>query len=134
MIPPHTIQHSNELVHAGSGGGSNRHAPKLLLRSPDGKMQVFSSASIPGVCRVLHEDYKKNGKWSHSVWTLQLAPGVQAWTNAGGTLRELSGADDTSLRYLEAKTWADVPPSLRPIVRLIRAKTTERLDANEQPV
>lgn len=35
---------------------------------------AFRGSSIPG-CRVMREQYEKNGKWSHSTWECELAEG-----------------------------------------------------------
>lgn len=128
------VKHSDEQVWAGTGGAATRHRPKLVFVTQAGAIHDFQGASIPGIARVAHEDYKKNGKWSFTSWTLQLAPGVAAWTNEGGTLRELSGASDARLKYHALSSWEEVPADLHFIVRHFLPKTTARLDENARPV
>lgn len=129
-----TIDWNDELVHAGTGGGSNRHRGSLTLQAPDGAMIAFAGASIPGLCRVLNEKYNKNGKWSFSAWTLKLAPDVKAWTGKGGTLRDLSEQSDVRIRYHGVNAWSEVPEEIRPVFRVVLQKTSARLDENGKPV
>lgn len=128
-----TITHKDELVYAGTGGGSNRHRPVLHLEK-DGQFHEFKGASIPGVCRVIRDDYKKNGKWSFSTWTIQLADGVQAWTNAGGRVADLSGLCALTSPLTMAATWADVPEPLRRVVRSIYPNNAQRLNEADAPI
>lgn len=128
-----TITYRDELVYAGTGGGSNRHRPALDLEK-DGVFHEFKGASIPGICRVVRDEYKKNGKWSYTTWTLQLAEGVHAWTNAGGRLADLGGLCTLTAPLTLAATWADVPEPLHRVVRGAYPRTTQRLDEADKPI
>ena len=128
-----TISHDDELTYAGTGGGSNRHRAFLHLEK-DGVFHPFDGKSLPGVCRVVGDNYKKNGKWSYTAWTLQLADGVVAWTNRGGALRDLSGLVPERASYVNAKTWADVPAPLVRVLRALCPNASARLDEADKPV
>jgi len=71
-------------------GHRNRGAWLLLIHA--NRVTVFSGASISGVVAVVSSGYTKNGKWSHTAYVLEVAPGVR--TIAGhdgwedGTFRE----------------------------------------------
>lgn len=55
-----------------SGG---RH-PRLYLVK-NGKVEKFVGQNISDFCAVAAEQYKKNGKWSNTTYSLELAPGVR---------------------------------------------------------
>jgi hypothetical protein len=46
-------------------GSRSRH-PRCFVVAPDGEVHWFNGSDIPGVVKVLGEDYHKNGKWSNS--------------------------------------------------------------------
>lgn len=62
------------------GSRSLRHM-NLLVASCDGQQVIFEFAgkSVPGVLTVIKDEYEKNGKWSHTTWTVELAEGVQSF-------------------------------------------------------
>jgi hypothetical protein len=129
------INFSDELVWAGNGGASNRERPLLWLQQGEAVVR-FTGDSIPGTVRVLRNDYVKNGKWSHSKWTLQLAGDVTAWVLAGGDMREYAreGEKPRVIAYRKALTWSDIPADLHRIFRVIATKTSARLDEADKPV
>jgi hypothetical protein len=135
------IRFTDELVYCGQGGGSNRHTPRLALVQPGKPPVLFEGRAVPGVVRIDASKYYKQGKWSYTDWTLTLAPGFEAWTQRGGTIRRLDvGGEDVareSRLYHDCLTWAElkeVSGASEDIIRLLVPKTAERLDANAQPV
>lgn len=41
-------------------------------------MARFEEANIPGFCAIAAQKHERNGKWSNTTYTLELAPGVRA--------------------------------------------------------
>jgi hypothetical protein len=60
-----------------NGRGARGRMPWLLFVK-SGKVIRFTGESIPGVVAVVGSDYVQNGKWSHTTYRLELAPGVRA--------------------------------------------------------
>lgn len=56
----------------------------LLVGEVAGQQVIFEfpGANIPGVATITDQSYEKNGKWSYSAWTVELAPNIQGfvWT------------------------------------------------------
>lgn len=137
---PQRIEYSDELVYAGTGGGSNRHVPTLLFYRPGEKPVEFTGSSIAGVCRVVRSEFHKNGKWSYTDYTIDVAQGWEAWMLKGAILgripRELEdkwnwySKGDATDRY-EVTSWAEVK-SPEPVVRFF--KFARQLDENALPV
>lgn len=50
--------------------------PRLYLAN-GGNLSKFSGQNIPGICVITAQKYTKNGKWSSTEWTLDLAPGIR---------------------------------------------------------
>lgn len=50
--------------------------PRLMVIDPTGAVTRFVGESIPGAASVLGGEYRKAGKWSHTVWRLRFAPGA----------------------------------------------------------
>ncbi|NCC41917.1 MAG: hypothetical protein EOM21_21405, partial [Gammaproteobacteria bacterium] len=123
------------------GPRSLSHLNLLLARVGEKDLIVeFRGESIPGVARVVKEDYTENGKWSHSTWQVELAEGI-----AGFTFSQ----DWETGRYLE-RTWGATFERFRQAVkaevsdeaieRFVRAyfrnsingrKAIEEMDASE---
>lgn len=122
---------SDELVWAGSGGGSNRHRPRLVFQAAAG-IVPFEGRSIPGVARVLTSEYCPNGKWSYTTYRLSLAPSVTAWTNAGGRIARLGRNGGLEARHLTR--WADAASVPQDVVRRLFPRLAARLDEADQPV
>lgn len=102
--------------------------PRLYLVK-GGEVRKFGKENIPGFCAVITAQYQKNGKWSNTDYTLDLAHGVRALE----FLSPLHGTwgDDLS-------SWGEVAERLalpvevcQMIVRAEYPKTGERLDQLE---
>lgn len=139
---PQRVEYSDELVWAGTGGGSNRHTPTLIFFNPlTGEKPVkFLGASIPSVCRVVREKYHKNGKWSYTEYVIDVAPGLEPWMLKAETLGRVIPASDTARTWYDPKTatnrynvtsWSEVK-SPEAVVRFF--KFARQLDENEMPV
>lgn len=76
----------------------------------------FAGESIPGVCQITSTSYTKNGKWSHSTWEVELAPGLRSfvwtqdwelgsgtWERAVADLQRKSGIPDLCPTAIRAK-------------------------------
>lgn len=68
---------SDQMGHRGRGAW-------LLLVDSEGHIHRFTGENILGVCAVVGTDYKKAGKWSHTTYRLELAPGVRAIAGRDG--------------------------------------------------
>ena len=110
----------------------------------NGEVHKFAGASIPGVVRVDHAEYKKDGKWSGTTYSLSLAQGARA----------ISGHDDFANCTLEGgvavalglepsavSTWAALAASMgadhasvEAWVRALSPKAAARLDAASAPI
>jgi hypothetical protein len=81
-----------------ANGIGHRGRSKHLILVKNNEMIQFKGESIPSVAVVLVSKYTRNGKWSHSEYTIELAPGVRSypiimgWET--GTLREALKAYD----------------------------------------
>lgn len=64
------------------GSRSLRHLNVIIASDSDDNSVVFpfEGKSIPGIIQVIREDYTKNGKWSHTTWTVEPANGVYCAT------------------------------------------------------
>jgi len=75
--------------------------PQLLVLS-EGKLEVFQGKSIPGKVVVTGSHYKKNGKWSGTIYQL------------------VAGKDTILIDYCRpfdgwGQTWRDLSRSLKPL-------------------
>lgn len=107
---------------------SGGRRPRLYL-AKGSEVRKFGGENIPDYCAVVTAQYQKNGKWSNTDYTLDLAPGVRALE----FLSPLHGTwgDDLS-------SWGEVAEHLglpvevaQTIVRAEYPKTGERLDQLE---
>lgn len=144
---PQRIEFSDELVYAGTGGGSNRHTPFLWFWFWDGLRAVkFAGKSIPGTCRVVRSEYHKNGKWSYTDYAIDAAVGVEAWLGKGGLFGRLMRPDEllesqrpggidrrTMVNWNTVERWEQVNAPIN-LVRAAMPKLSARLDENEAPV
>jgi len=94
----------------------------------------FDGASIPGVAQIVSTRSEKNGKWSYTEWTVELADGIQSF---------VWSQDWETSQYVNAGTWHQAVEDVRKISsipdldeiaieRFIRArlpKTAARLTA-----
>lgn len=64
------------------GSRSLKHINLLIASDGDENAVIwqFQGKSIPGIVKVVREDSTKNGKWSHTNWTVDPADGVQCAT------------------------------------------------------
>jgi hypothetical protein len=138
---PTQIKFDDELTHAGTGGGSNRHHPVLYFRRGAEPPVKFDGTSIPGICRVDRDSFHKNGKWSFTTWWISIADGVTAWRLSGSWIESVNdlvdGRPRVRLNRWEAISWAEVDAVgvPREVARAIAPKTlADRLDANAQPI
>ncbi len=63
-------------------GHRDRKAWALLITT--GRVLPFTGSSIPGMVAVLGTTYRKDGKWSHTTYRLELAAGVRLITGRDG--------------------------------------------------
>lgn len=73
---------ATEVVWNDQMGSRSRAAWCLLVKA--GEIRRFTGENIPGWAVVRHSQFKKNGKWSHTVWTLVLAEGVKSICGKNG--------------------------------------------------
>ena len=61
--------------------------PRCLVVDPVGGIHKFTGVDVPGVVRVLGQDYQKNGKWSNSTYRCASPAGSVpiAWMQDWGT-------------------------------------------------
>lgn len=74
-----------------------RHQNVFAAPAGDGAVLIqFTGESIPGVATIASEKFTKDGKWSHTTWTVDLADNVRwfQWDQDFGTGE-----------YLTSKTW-----------------------------
>jgi hypothetical protein len=55
----------------------SRGRQSILLLYTRNNVYMYKGGAIPGVCVTLTSDYTKDGKWSHTVFTIALAEGVR---------------------------------------------------------
>lgn len=116
-------------------GSRSRKAWLLLLKGE--QVLNFTVQSIPGVVVVRGTEYKKNGKWSHTTFRLELATGVRAISGYDGweTGKFVEGIRSAVNFSKPIDTWADVAnamgvsvPSAMQFLRSWRPKAAEALD------
>lgn len=92
-----TLRHCNDRV------GARGRLHKNLIVVPGEGIVKFAGESIPPRCTIVSVGYKKDGKWSHTSWTLELAPDTylvvfdQNWETG---------------KWFNAKTWSGAIDSL----------------------
>ena len=83
----------------------------LLVATVGGQVVMFEfpGKSIPGVCQVVSTRSEKNGKWSYTEWTVELADGIQSfvWTQ-----------DWKTSLYVNAGTWLRAIEDVRKVAKL----------------
>lgn len=124
-----TMTWSNEM------GSRGRKAWMLVIKEEN--VTTFAGDSIPGMIVVRGTDYRKNGKWSHTTYRLELAPGVRAVSGRDGweTGKFVEGLRSAVSGSGPIDTWADVAnalgvsvPSAMKFLRDWRPKAAEALD------
>lgn len=79
------------------GSRDLRHLNLLVCASSQQQaLLLFEGKTIPGVCTVERETYRKDGKWSHHLWECTLA---------GGCAHVVWGQGWDSALYVEGRTW-----------------------------
>ncbi len=119
--------------------GSRSRSPFLLFVKGDA-IVAFGGSDIAGVVVVRGTDYKKNGKWSHTTYRLQLADGIRHIAGMSGweTGRFVEGLA-SAVGCATPDTWADTAkalgisvPSAMEFLRAWRPKAATKLDEVEQ--
>jgi hypothetical protein len=118
--------------------GSRSRSAWAIVIGPGDELELFAGASVPGKVAVTGHDYTKNGKWSHSTYRLQLAPGVQflsghtGW-GTGTFVEGLAAATSQPTdRWPEVATALGVSlPVAQEFLRAWRPKAAEKLDRIE---
>jgi hypothetical protein len=122
-----------QIIYSDSIGSRGRRPWLLLVRGDE--VRAFTGADIPGWCAAGHSQYTKQGKWSHTTYTLAIADGVVAhpghdgWEE--GTFREGIGA----------QSWVDCAnklgvsvPSAQAFLREWRPRAAEWYDEADERV
>lgn len=78
------------------GSRSLRHVNLLLC--PGQGIVEFTGKDIPPVLRVVKEDYTRNGKWSHSTWTVEIQDDFELLAY---------GQDWEMGKFFPGKTWPE---------------------------
>lgn len=116
-------------------GSRSRRAWLLLVKGE--KIVNFTGQNIPGVVVIRGTDYRKNGKWSHTTFRLELAQGVQAISGRDGweTGRFVEGLHAAVGFDQPIDRWPDVAnalgvsvPSAMAFLREWRPAAAEALD------
>jgi hypothetical protein len=119
-------------------GSRSRSAWLLLIKN--GTVNVFQGETIRGICAIIGTDYKKQGKWSHTTYRLELAPGVRAVPGMDGweTGRFVEGLRDAVNYRQPIDRWAEVANALgvtlteaRRFLKEWRPKAAAKLDEVE---
>lgn len=119
-------------------GSRERSAWLLLVQGDD--VRRFTGGSIPGVCVVVGNDYRKDGKWSHNTHRLSLAPDVRAIPGHDGweTGRFTEGIGD-AVGAETPDTWPQLAeclgvsvPSAMAFLRAWKPQAAEALDQVER--
>jgi hypothetical protein len=115
---------------------------QILLVAGRGIVQ-FKGESIAPVCRVTDTTYTKDGKWSHTTWTVELADGCQLISHFQdfGTGKYFNSNDwigaveELLCRFGSGQTPADYGLTHDQVVRAIRTifpRSAAAIDAAEQ--
>lgn len=116
-------------------GSRGRGSWLLLIKGEE--VVVFKGGDLPGVAVVRGTDYCKNGKWSHTTYRLELAPGVRPIPGKDGweTGRFAEGLRPAVGYRGPIDTWIDLGmalgisvPSAMKFLRAWRPKAAERFD------
>ncbi|NCC29884.1 MAG: hypothetical protein EOM22_17510 [Gammaproteobacteria bacterium] len=95
----------------------------LLLADVGGEQLIvqFTGESIPGVARIIKEDYEKNGKWSKTTWSVELADGIHGFSLSQDweTGKYLTPSWDATVARFRSAAGVDV--SRAAVERFVRA-------------
>lgn len=123
-----------------SNGIGNRSRKPFLLFVKNDKVMVFTGELIPGICVVRGTDYTRSGKWSHTTYRLEVAPGVRVISGHDGweTGRFVEGLG-AAVRVKTPDTWVETAealgvsvPSCMDFLRSWKPKMAEKLDEVDQ--
>jgi len=123
--------------------GSRGRSAWLLLVDGEGRIHRFLGENISGVVAVIGTDYEKAGKWSHTTYRLELAPGVRPIAGRDGweTGRFVEGLRSAVHFERPIDRWVDVANALGVTIsetmRFLcewRPKAAEALDAVEKAI
>ena len=116
-------------------GSRSRRAWLLLIKGEE--ITAFNGQNVDRVAVIRGTSYSKNGKWSHTTYRIELAPGVRAISGKNGweTGRFVEGLRSAVSFSSPIDTWADVAnamkvsvPSVMEFLRNWRPKAAEALD------
>lgn len=123
-----------------SDGMGHRSRAAFFLFVKGDEVLVFHGEDIPGVVVVRGTDYRKNGKWSHTTYRLQIADGIRCIAGHQGweTGRFVEGLA-AAVNCKTPDTWTDTAqalgvsvPSAMEFLRAFRCQAAENLDEVEQ--
>lgn len=118
-------------------GSRSRRAWLLFVK--DGKVYPFAGEGIPGVVAIRGSSYRRDGKWSHTTYRLEVAEGVrtisgkEGW-ETGRFAEGLAGAAGTKAidLWVEMANALEVTvPAAQEFLRAWRPKAAEHIDAAE---
>jgi len=117
----------------GLQNGSRR--PRLFVITPTGAVTKFVGAAISGALVVTNERYKKNGKWSETIYQIKTAPDAAMVECVEGLHQKPFDAYDSWSAVVAgfervAQRTVD-PGSLRAAVEAVYPKSMVRLDERE---
>ena len=102
------------------GLGSRSRRPFLLLIKGH-EVHAFDGKNIPGVCVIKRDNYRKNGKWSHTEYTLALATGVRAISGKQGwECGTWIGGLASALGVAKFASWAELATAMQLPVEVVR--------------
>lgn len=84
----------------------------FLVFVKDGIVIPFEGQSIPKVCAILSERFRKDGKWSNTSYSLALADGVVAINGHSGWATGLMSDGVATATKLPANSWAELAVAL----------------------
>lgn len=121
--------------------GARDRAAWLLLVDSNGTVHRFLGDSIPEIVTIIGSDYKKDGKWSHTTYRLELGPKVRpiAGRNGWETGRFVEGLESAVSFNKPIDRWIDVANALgttinnaQQFLREWRPKAAAALDEVEE--
>jgi hypothetical protein len=126
------IAWSNQIGHRGRR--------KWALLVANGKVFPFEGKTVDGVVAVMGTSYEQAGKWSHTTFRLELAPGIRFISGCDGweTGRFLEGLKSATHADVFLDTWPAVAnalgvaiPECRRFLEAFSPASVEALDAAE---
>jgi hypothetical protein len=115
-------------------GNRGRH-PACLVITAQGLVFKFTGSDIPGVVRVLKENYVKNGKWSNTTFSCISPQGttVYSWRQSWEEGLYWPQASWEEAVETVRKVAPQVnPSSLKGVIRMDWGKAAEKFDENDK--